>query len=171
MSSRIRRLFTSQEYLIIERNSQYKSEYLAGEIYLLAGASKPHNLIAGNIFASLHAQMKNRPCRVYMSDMRVKVSPTGLYTYPDIAALCGEELFEDEEQDTLLNPGVIIEVLSKTTESYDREEKFEHYKRIDSLKEYRLVSQKKYYLEHYTRQPNNQWRLSQASGLEGQIEL
>jgi Uma2 family endonuclease len=103
--------------------------------------------------------------------MRVKVSPTGLYTYPDIVAVCGERNFDDEQKDTLLNPTVIIEVLSSSTANYDRGEKFEHYRTLASLKEYILIAQSKYHIDHYVRQTNHQWVLSETSDLQETIEL
>ena len=135
MSSQVKVYYTPDEYLALERKAEYKSEYFGGEIFAMTGASRKHNLVAGNIFAALHLQLKKRPCEIYPSDMRVKVSPTGLYTYPDVAVVCGEPMFDDEQKDTLLNPTVLVEVLSKSTASYDRGEKFEHYRKIKSLAE------------------------------------
>jgi Uma2 family endonuclease len=171
MSSQPKLRYTPEEYLALERKAEYKSEYFAGEIFAMAGASERHNLIAGNVFAILHAQFRGRPCRVYMSDMRVKVSPTGLYTYPDVVALCGEPQFDDEQKDTLLNPTVVIEVLSSSTEAYDRGGKFGHYRKIASLEEYVLIAQEEPHIEHYVRQPRNHWLLSEASGLQDTIQL
>jgi len=163
--------YTPEEYLALERKAEYKSEYFNGEIFAMSGASERHNLIVGNVFAALHAQFRNRPCKAYASDMRVKVSATGLYTYPDVIALCEEAQFDDEQKDTLLNPTVIIEVLSPSTEAYDRGEKFAHYRKLASLAEYVLVSQDKPHVEHYVRQPDNQWLLSEASRLQDVVHL
>ncbi|MGE0825899.1 MAG: Uma2 family endonuclease [Candidatus Binatia bacterium] len=163
--------YTPEEYLALERQADHKSEYYAGEIFAMSGASETHNLIAGNIFASLHAQFRGRPCRVYMSDMRVKVSPTGLYTYPDVVAVCGERQFDDVQNDTLLNPTVIIEVLSPSTEAYDRGNKAVQYRQLPSLAEHVLVSQERRHVEHYVRQPDGQWLFSEASEADAQIEL
>jgi Uma2 family endonuclease len=171
MSSQTKPEYTPQEYLTIERTSQQKSEYFNGEIYAMGGASERHNLIVGNVFASLHAQMRGKPCKVYSSDMRVKISETGLYTYPDVVALCSEAKFDDEQQDTLLNPQAIIEVLSKSTEGYDRGEKFAHYRRIESLLEYVLISQDKTCVEYYMRQPDNHWLMSELSQPQMQLDL
>ena len=157
MSLQPKSVYTPQEYLAIERNSQQKNEYFNGEIFAMGGASERHNLIVGNVFATLHTQLRGKPCKVYSSDMRVKVSRTGLYTYPDIVALCDEAQFDDEQQDTLVNPTVIIEVLSKSTEGYDRGEKFTQYRKIDSLIEYVLIAQDKQRIEPFRRQPDNQW--------------
>jgi Uma2 family endonuclease len=161
MSSHRKPLLTPEEYLAIERKSETKSEYFAGETFAMVGASKRHNLIAANIIRILGNQLLDRPCNVYPSDMRVKVSATGKYTYPDIVVACEEEIFDDAEKDTLLNPVVIIEVLSETTEAYDRGKKFEQYQYIESLTEYLLVAQEPYRIERYVRQSNREWRYSE----------
>lgn len=171
MSSQATPTYSPQQYLAIERDAQQKHEYLNGEIFAMVGASERHNLIAVNLVASIYSQLRGTPCKVYSTDMRLKVSATGLYTYPDVIALCGEAHFDDEQRDTLLNPTVVIEVLSKSTEGYDRGEKFAHYRRIESLAEYLLISQDKYCIEHYVRQPDNQWLMSEVSKLDERIEL
>ena len=163
--------YTPEEYLALEREAEYRSEYFAGEVFAMSGASERHNLIVSNIVAALHTQFRKRPCKVYASDMRVKVSATGLYTYPDVVALCEEAQFDDDQKDTLLNPTVIIEVLSPSTEAYDRGEKFAHYRKLTSLAEYVLISQDKPHVEHYVRQPDNQWLLSEASRLQDTVRL
>ncbi|MDT5122987.1 MAG: hypothetical protein QOC96_2469 [Acidobacteriota bacterium] len=171
MSSQVKVYYTPEEYLALERQAEYKSEYFNGEIFAMTGASRKHNLVAGNVFASLHNQLKKRPCEIYPSDMRVKVSPTGLYTYPDVIVVCGEPLFDDKQKDTLLNPTVLVEVLSKSTASYDRGEKFEHYRKLDSLAEYLVIAQNKYHAEHYSRQPDNRWLLSETDDRQQTIHL
>lgn len=171
MSSQATPTYSPQQYLAIERDTEEKHEYLKGEILAMGGASESHNLIVVNLVAAIHPQLRGTACKVYSSNMRLKVSATGLYTYPDVVALCGEAHFDDEQRDTLLNPALIIEVLSKSTEGYDRGEKFAHYRRIESLAEYLLVSQDKYHIEHYVRQPDNQWLMSEVSKLEERIEL
>ncbi|MDT7687343.1 MAG: hypothetical protein QOE46_102 [Acidobacteriota bacterium] len=160
MSSQRKTLLTQEEYLVLERGSEVKSEYLAGEIFAMVGASKRHNLITSNIIRILGNQLLDRPCNVYPSDMRVKVSPIEKYVYPDVVVACEEENFDDAEKDTLLNPVVIIEVLSESTEAYDRGRKFEHYQYIESLTEYLLVSQDPSRIEQYVRQSNHEWRYS-----------
>ncbi|PYS76265.1 MAG: hypothetical protein DMF66_15715 [Acidobacteria bacterium] len=171
MSSQVKVYYTPDEYLALERKAEYKSEYFGGEIFAMTGASRKHNLVAGNIFAALHLQLKKRPCEIYPSDMRVKVSPTGLYTYPDVAVVCGEPMFDDEQRDTLLNPTVLVEVLSKSTASYDRGEKFEHYRKIESLAEYLVIAQDKYHVEQYAKQPGGQWLLSETDDPQQTIHL
>jgi len=163
-------LATPAEYLAAERRSREKSEYVNGRIYAMAGATRAHNLIAGNLFAELRAQLRGRPCEAYVNDMRVKVQRTGMYIYPDVAALCGEPLLEDENLDTLLNPGVIVEVLSRSTESCDRGEKFAHYRRLDSLQEYVLVAQETARIEHF-RRVGDHWVLTEISGPDAELSL
>jgi len=143
--------YTPDEYLALERKAPYKSELLNGFITAMSGATRKHNLIGGNLHALIWNQITERPCEVYMGDMRVRTSPTGLYTYPDVVAVCGEPRFLDEEFDTLLNPTLIVEVLSPSTQNYDRGDKFEHYKAIDSLKEYVIVSQHEILVEQFVK--------------------
>lgn len=171
MSSQPRVRLTSDEYLILERQADSKSEYWAGEVFAMAGASERHNLIVGNTLAGLHGQLRQRPCKVYANDMRVNVSAAGLYTYPDVIIVCGEAQFMDDVHDTLLNPTVIVEVLSESTEGYDRGRKFEHYRKLESLREYVLIAQEPYHVEHYVRQPDNQWLLSETNNLHDSIHL
>lgn len=171
MSSQTKVKLTVEEYLALERSTQDRSEYFKGEVFAMGGASERHNLIVGNVFASLHSQLRARECKVYSTEMRVKVSSTGLYTYPDIVALCGDARFDDEQRDTLVNPTLIIEVLSKSTEGYDRGEKFAQYRRIESLAEYLLVAQDRIRVEHYLRQPSDQWLMSEADKPQDTIEL
>jgi len=161
---------TPGEYLELERKSQIRSEYIAGHIYAMSGASRRHNLIALNFAREISFQMRGRECEAYVVDMRVKVSPTGMYTYPDIVAVCGESRFEDAHTDTLLNPQVIVEVLSESTEAYDRGEKFAHYRRLDTLREYILVAQDKVRVEHYVRE-GEQWILSEISDADSILHL
>jgi len=162
---------TSEEYLARERAADYKSEYFDGEIFAMAGASEPHILIVSSISAKLYAQLEQRPCKVYSNDMRLKVSPTGLYTYPDVVVACGEAQFEDDEIDTLLNPILIVEVLSKSTESHDRSTKFEHYSKLKSLQEYLLVAQNRPRVELFTKQSEGSWMLSTFDNLEDVVKL
>ena len=171
MASLPKQRLTPEQYLEIERRADHKSEYHSGEMFALAGVSEPHALIMGNIFAELHQQLKHRPCKVYQSEMRVKVDATGLYTYPDVTVVCGEARFDDNHMDTLLNPTVLIEVLSKSTEAYDRGEKYAHYRRLESVTDYLMVSQHTPRIEQYVRQPDGHWLMTEASGLESFIEI
>ncbi|HKS22350.1 MAG TPA: Uma2 family endonuclease [Thermoanaerobaculia bacterium] len=164
-------LVSPTEYLEIERNSEIRHEYVNGRMYEMSGASDAHSLIGWNLIRVLSNQIGDRPCRVYYGDMRVKVSPTGMYTYPDIAALCDKPRLENFKGiDTLLNPSVIIEVLSHTTESYDRGDKFEHYRRLESLQEYVLVPQHRMRVEQFVRDGAD-WRLSELSDPQALLRL
>ena len=165
------RLMTPAEYLSMERASEYRHEYFRGEVREVTGASREHNIIVVNISAELHRQLRKRPCEVYANDMRVKVSATGLYTYPDIVVVYGTPQLEDEHLDTLLNPTVLIEVLSASTEDYDRGKKFALYRRLDSLCDYLLVAQDRMHIEQYTRQPDSTWRFSEADQPDAKIVL
>jgi Uma2 family endonuclease len=171
MSSQRKTLISPEEYLAIERKSEVKHEYFAGEMFAMVGASKRHNLITANIIRILGNQLLNRPCNVYPSDMRVKVTATGKYTYPDVVVACEEEKFDDAENDTLLNPVIIIEILSESTEAYDRGKKFEHYQSIESLTEYLLVTQDPYRIEQYVRQSNREWRYSEYHNPEDVVSI
>jgi len=162
---------TPDEYLDRERRRDYRSEYYAGQVFALAGGSRSHNLIVTNVIAELRNQLRRHPCRVYPNDMRVKVPQTGLYTYPDVVVTCGQDTFDDQQQDTLLNPTLIVEVLSKSTENFDRGRKFKLYRTLDSLAEYILISQHAHHIEHYVRQPDQQWLLSEADDLQATIHL
>lgn len=170
MSSQPQPRIPPEEYLTLERRSEGRSEYVNGQVYAMTGASRAHNLIVWNIAGELRERFRGRPCEAYVSDMRVKVDPTGLYTYPDVAALCGEPRFEDAEVDTLLNPAVIIEVLSPSTEAYDRGEKFAHYRRLASLTEYVLLAQDRARAERYVRQGEG-WVLTEISEPDGVLPL
>ena len=163
---------TPAEYLAFERvQTDAKHEYLHGEITAMSGASLVHNIIVTNLVINIGTQMRGRPCNVFSSDMRVKIPATGLYTYPDIAALCGVPQLEDAAADTLLNPSVIIEVLSPSTEAYDRGTKFAHYQTIGSLQEYVLVAQDKPRIEIFRRQENGDWLYSVAQTPEATVRL
>lgn len=162
---------TPEEYLALERASESKSEYWNGEIYAMAGASARHNLITINVGATLHTQLRGRSYHVFLSDMRIKIPATGLYTYADVTVVCGKPQLEDCEMDTLLNPTIIVEVLSKSTESYDRGKKFQNYRSLPSLREYLLIAQDDYHIEHYLRQPDDQWLLTDVHDPQGGVVL
>jgi Uma2 family endonuclease len=170
MISQPKPYYTPEEYLALERAADYKSDYLAGEIFAMAGASEEHNTIAANIVRQLGNQFQGRPYRVYVSDMRVRVSHAGLYTYPDVVAVCGPRTFADDDHDTLLNPTVIIEILSPSTEAYDRGEKFAQYWRLPSLTDYVLVAQDRVRVEHFTRQGDG-WFVTAAVALDDTLRL
>jgi Uma2 family endonuclease len=171
MATQPKTYLTPEQYLEIERKAEFKSEYFQGEMFLMSGAREPHNLIVWNLSAEFHQQLRKRPCRAYVNDMRVQVGATGLYTYPDLAAVCGEPQFLDSTRDTLLNPSLIVEVLSPSTEAYDRGRKFEHYRTVESVTEYLLVSSERVSAELYTRQPDGRWLLTAVSRLEDSLDL
>lgn len=162
---------TPAEYLAFERQSDVKHEYFRGELFAMAGANRQHARIAANLAYLFVGQMKGRPCDVFSGDMRVKVSPTGLYTYPDTSVVCGRPRFEDKELDVLLNPTVIVEILSKSTEAYDRGEKFAQYRTLDTLTDYLLISQDRPLIERFTRQPDGGWLLTESAGLDAAMPI
>ncbi len=159
------------EYLERERSAPTKSQYYRGEIFLMSGGTSAHSRIAANVMTALNVALADRPCLVYSSDMRI-ACPTGLTTYPDASALCGDEEFLDDRRDTLMNPQVIVEVLSPTTESFDRGKKFERYRTIPSLREYILVAQDAPTIERFFRDhATGQWTLSEHHGLEDVVHI
>jgi Uma2 family endonuclease len=170
MTSQPKSYVTPEEYLAFERQAEYKNEYIDGEIFAMTGASRGHNLITVNLAATLNQQLRERPCEVYVSEMRVRIPKRG-YVYPDAVVVCGEPQFEDGHLDTLLNPTVLIEVLSDSTERYDRGKKFSFYQTIKSLAEYVLIAQDEYKIEQFVRQPDGRWLLSYYRSPEDVVEL
>lgn len=172
MSTTETALVSLAEYLEMELHSETRHEYVNGRVYAMSpGATSVHYRISLNLVGALYNQTRNRRCHVFTGDARVKVSPTGMYTYPDISALCGEPRFENfKGVDTVLNPSVIIEVLSRTTEPYDRGAKFAHYSRIESLQEYVLVSQNRMRVEEFIRD-GAEWRLSELRDPQALLRL
>jgi Uma2 family endonuclease len=164
------RTYTFDEYLAVERAAEFRHELVDGVIRERARSNLAHNLIVGNLAGEGSRQLKGRPEQVFAVDMRVKVEATGRVAYPDVVIVCGDPRFADGVKDTLLNPLVLIEVLSPSTEADDRGEKFAHYRRIDSLAEYVLVSQDRARVEHYRRQ-GEQWLLTEYSGVDSALEL
>ena len=170
MSLPAKQRISPEEYLELERAAETKHEYFNGEIYAMAGASLQHVAIISNTIIALGLQLRGGPCRVLANDMRVKVSDTGLYTYPDLLVVCEDPRLEDGRRDTLLNPAIIIEVLSPSTEAYDRGEKFAHYRRLESLREYLLISQDRYRVERFVRHDDD-WTLKEFSGPAARVVL
>ncbi len=155
-----KRYFTPEEYLILEDQAAYKSQFVDGEIFAMAGAAPEHVEITDNLTFSLRSRLRGQPCRSYSNDMRVRTDPGGLWTYPDVVALCGEPLFDRTDRPaTLLNPQVILEVLSPSTESFDRGDKLVRYRQLASLTDYVLVSTDRMLVEHHARQPDESWTL------------
>lgn len=163
--------WTEAEYLAFERASDIKHELMDGEVRAMSGANERHNLIVASTLASLFTQLRGKGCKIYPSDMRVRVGLRREFTYPDLSIVCGMPIMADDYNDTLLNPTVIIEVLSASTESYDRGRKFTRYRTIESLQEYILIAQDYVQIERFVRQANNQWLLTDLQRVDGIIEL
>ena len=163
-------LLTAQQYLEIERRAETKSEFLNGEMFAMAGARSAHNDLVWRLIGLLSRQLRP-PCLGHPSDMRVRIASTGLDTYPDVSVVCGERMFLDGTRDTLLNPNVIFEVLSPSTEGYDRGRKFEHYASVPSINTYVLIASDRFHVDVFVRQPDNRWLLSSASELHETLEL
>ncbi len=160
-----------EEYLTAERESETKNEYFGGEIFAMAGASREHNQISANIVRVQGNLMIEKRCSVFSSDMKVKMREIGKYTYPDVVVVCGDEEYDDEHGDTLLNPIVIIEILSDSTEAYDRGDKFSHYQLIDTFSEYILVSQYLCKVEKFSRRKDGTWIYSKYERPEDTVSI
>src|SRR5262245_54952093 len=160
MSAAPKRKLTTAEYLAFERNAEQKHEFVNGEMFAMAGASPEHNSVTENLSIEIGSRLKGGPCRTYSRDLRVKVHRTGLYTYPDLIVVCGKPEFDPLHRDTLVNPQVVFEVLSPSTESYDRGAKFRHYQQLPSVREYVLVSQDRAQVDRFVRQPDETWVLT-----------
>lgn len=171
MQAALKPYLTPEDYLAFERQSETRSEYFDGEVYAMTGGTVAHSQIVGNTVIALGNKLRDKPCRVFPSDMRVKVQPTGLYTYPDVVVLCGRAQLEDRRKDTLLNPTVLIEVLSPSTADYDRTTKFAHYRTLESLSDYLLIAQAEPLVEHYQRQRNDQWLLTAYKALDAVVAV
>jgi Uma2 family endonuclease len=164
-------IFTAEQYLDLERHSEIRHEFLDGTVYAMSGASRAHSTICFNLAGCLQPQLRGTPCAGYTSDMKVRAGDASLYAYPDLTVVCGEPLVHDDHGDVLLNPVVIFEVLSRSTEAYDPGEKFERYKTIETLTDYVLVSQDRPRLEHFSRRPDGTWSLTEVSGLESSLDI
>ena len=162
--------YTPEEYLALERHAEFKSEYIDGRIIAMSGVSATHNRIAGNLYAGLLARFGGGPCDAFIADMRVRFGRGREYTYPDLAALCEPPVFEDGVLDTLLNPSLLVEVLSDSTEAYDRGDKFTGYQALDSLREYVLISQSQVKVERFVRQ-GAFWVYSALTELDARVQL
>lgn len=156
---------TPEQYLEADRASEFRSEYYDGVMYAMSGSSFAHNMIAGSFHDELDRALEGRNCFVPVLEVRLRVPPGTVYTFPDLMVVCGQPIFADDQRDTLLNPSVVIEVLSPSTEAYDRGFKFAQYRRIESLKEYVLVSQIEPRVEKFTRQADGTWLFSEYVGL------
>jgi Uma2 family endonuclease len=171
VSTQAKNFLTPEQYLEIERKADVKSEYYQGEMFAMSGAAIPRNQITINVTSSVRAQLRGTRFHVFGGDMRVHVPATGLYTYPDAVAYCGEIQLLDRQLDTLLNPSLIVEVLSPATEAYDRGRKFEQYSSIDSFVAYLLIASDRKHVDLYTRQPDGKWLRASFSAGEDVIDL
>ena len=158
------RTFTPEEYLDLERKSHYKSEYLEGQIYAMSGGSLNHGATGANVIIAIGKRLPGTPCRIFSSNVKVRTTTDGLFTYPDASIVCGDVRFHDDKQDVIVNPIVLVEVLSPSTEAYDRVGKWEQYQTIDSLQTYVLIAQHQARVEQYARQPNGDWLYSPVTG-------
>lgn len=162
---------TEQEYLAIERASEVKSEFLNGEMIAMSGGTYRHSRLQTDLIVAFSTRLGDRPCLVQASDMRIKIEASGARTYPDISIVCGEPVFADNSEDEIVNPVAIIEVLSPSTENYDRGIKFFHYRRIPTLTDYILVSQSEMLIEHYTKMEGESWILRPLTKPDEQLAL
>ena len=163
--------YTVEEYFALEKLADYKSEYYQGEIFAMAGGSANHNRIARNVCVALSNALGSRPCEVFISDMRLLVERKGLYTYPDVMVVCGQLEFVEGRTDTITNPTVIVEVLSASTEAYDRGKKFEFYRTIETFEEYVFIDQERVQLEYFHRLDDKQWMLMALNDLTETVTL
>ena len=165
------RRLTEAAYLKIERAAEFKSEFFDGEMFAMAGGSPQHSLIATNLAREFGNRLMSSQCVPYNADLRIKVETTGLCTYPDLSVICGPLKFAEGTDDTVVNPTLLLEVLSDSTEAYDRGKKFEHYRQISTLQEYLLISQKEPRIEQFIRQPDGRWLLNESAGREASVHL
>ena len=165
-------LLSESEYLEFERASEMRHEFGRGELFAMAGASEGHNLASGNLFVAVQLALRDKPCRAYTHDMRVFASESRAYVYPDIVVACPPIEFKDAKRDTLLNPQVVVEVLSPSTESYDRGRKFDLYRQSESLRQYVLIAQDEPRVMSYIRQSDGvAWLLTPLEGLNAVLEF
>ena len=171
MASLPQHYLTPEEYLAIERCAEFKSEYMDGIMYAMAGGSERHNIIVANLIISVGIQLKGRPCRVYPSDLKVRVPNSTKFFYPDVSVVCGETRFADNHKDVILNPTFIAEVLSESTAGFDRGKKFLSYQQIPSLEEFIFVAQDEILVEKYSRQSDDSWVYTKITEIEGILSL
>jgi Uma2 family endonuclease len=171
MSTELNYKYTFEEYLDLERNASYKSEYLNGYIYARAGGSERHNLIVANLIIEIGVQLRDKPCRVYASDLKVGIPRANAYFYPDVTVVCGETKFIAGKSEVISNPIVILEVLSESTSNFDRGVKFLAYQKIETLQEYILVTQSEILVEHYVRKDSTSWIYTEFDEREAILKL
>ncbi|WP_254563047.1 Uma2 family endonuclease [Dyadobacter diqingensis] len=172
MTAQPQKYYSAGEYLELEREAEYKSEYYKGEIFAMAGAGHNHNRIVENLSGECYIAFKGKSCRTYSSDQRIHIPENSLYTYPDLIIVCDKNQYLDDKKDTILNPSVIIEVLSESTEAYDRGQKFHFYRSIPSLSEYVLINSRSLAAEVFRKNEEGFWVLaSEAYQLHDTLEL
>jgi Uma2 family endonuclease len=171
MSTRPPAFLTEAEYLELERRAETKSEYYHGQMFAMSGGSPTHGEIILNVGSEFRQQLRGKGCHVYSSDVRLRVTPAGLYTYPDVMVVCGDAQFVDDQRDTIMNPVVLVEVLSPSTQVYDQTQKFQLYRSLPSLTDYLIIAQDRPYIEQHTRQPENRWLLSEFKELDQSVPL
>jgi Uma2 family endonuclease len=171
MAAEPRSLISREAYLAMDSESDERHEYIAGEVFAMVGGSEPHGLIIGNLIAALHGPTRRRGCRIYPGEVRIAISAINIYTFPDVSLVCGQPQHEGSRRDIILNPKVVIEVLSPSTERYDRGQKFHFYQHIPTLDTYILVAQELPLIEQYVRQSDREWLYSAAHGLDAKLSL
>lgn len=171
MASNPKQRFTPEQYLEIERKAEFKSEFLDGQIYAMAGASPEHSAITFNLSVEVGIQLRGKACQGFSSDMKIRTSHKGLFSYPDLSVVCDEPAFHDEKRDVLINPKVIFEVLSPSTEAFDRGAKFLRHQVIDTFNDYVLIAQDEPRVEHFIRQADGGWLLYIVRGLESKLHI
>lgn len=164
------RLITPEEYLALEEKSRDKHEYWFGEMYMMAGATRRHNVISGNTYVAFREKLAKKACQVYVADVRLRIQKDDAYTYPDIMVVCGKTELDPRQQDTIMNPKVIVEVLSASTQEYDRNEKFKMYRSIPSLEHYLMIEQTQPYIESYRRE-GRFWVLETLEGMDAVLKV
>lgn len=167
----VKKKYTPEEYLALEVKAAHKSEFYDGEIFAMAGGSESHTLISGNIHAELRGRLRQRPCRAYNSEMKILVKANGLYTYPDASVVCGKPDFPEGRTDMITNPVLIVEVLSDSTEEYDRSGKFRLYRTLGSLREYLLIEQNAASLQYYRKLEDGKWLIEEVAGMDAVLKL
>jgi Uma2 family endonuclease len=171
MVAKPQKYYSPEEYLALEELAEYRSEYYRGEIFAMSGGSANHNRIAGNVYIALREAFEGKPCEAFITDMRLHIKKNSLYTYPDVMVVCGKVAFAKGRNDTITNPVVIIEILSESTQAYDRGTKFELYRAIDSLQDYVLIDQARIHVEYFHKWEDGRWVLAEFNELEMILRL
>lgn len=164
-------LYTLAEYLAREEGAEYKSEFYQGQIFAMSGGSPEHNTASVNILTALRGRLRGLPCRPFNSDQQIRIPPNGLVAYPDVSVVCGELQRDPKAPNAINNPSVVFEVLSDSTENYNRGKKFDLYRQLESLREYILVAQDEAHVERFVRQADDSWLLTVFKGLDAVVEL